>query len=152
MSEVDSYTGNNNTSTRYGKTLVPCNQDFINLETQLNIRICIHVMITHHFQACQCITNIVHLKVAYSCKQCLVKIISTQREMRDLIGGLVSCVEKLEESALSKYSSACSSSPETEKKVSPQLSLCNVKYLMLIICSITEAHKFMKTYMKMNSF
>ena len=145
MSEVDSYTGNN-TSTRYGKTLVPCKQDFINLETQLNIRIRIHVMITHHFQACQCITNIVHLKVAYGCKQRLVKIISTQREMRDLIGGLVSCVEKLEESALSKYSSACSSSLETEKKEF-LLSFLYVmlKYLMLIICSITEAHKFMKT-------
>ena len=114
MSELDSYTGNN-TSTHYGN-IGTLQQDFINLETQLNIRIRIYMMITYHFQAGQCITDIIHLKLAYSCKQRLAKIMSTQREMRDLSGGLVSCVEKLEESALSKYSSACSSSPETEKK------------------------------------
>ena len=65
---------------------------------------------------------------------------NTQREMRDLIGGLVSCVEKLKESASSKWSSTCGSSPETEKKiVSPQLSGSNVKVFNANKCSITEA-------------
>ena len=69
----------------------------------------------------------------------LDKIMSTQQEMRDLIGGLVSRVEKLEESGSSKCSSACSSSPEPEKKrVSPQLSVSNVKVFNAIKCSITE--------------
>ena len=70
----------------------------------------------------------------------LDKIMSTQREMGDLIGSLVSRVEKLEESASSKCSSsACSSSPETERKrVSPQLSVSNVKLFNGTECSIIQ--------------
>ena len=59
--------------------------------------------------------------------------------MRDFIGDLLFHAEKLEKSASSKCSSACSSSPETEKKrVSPQLSVSNVKVFNANKCSITE--------------
>ena len=118
--------------------LTLCNQDFINLETQLNIRICIHVMITHHFQAGQCIRDIVHWKWHTITSNVRQDNEYTTRDERSYWWPCIPC-RKIEESASPKYSSACSSSPETEKKrVSPQLSVSNVKVFNANKCSITE--------------
>lgn len=69
----------------------------------------------------------------------LDKIMGTQREMRDLIDGLTSRVAKLEDSASSKCSSACSSSPETERKrVPPKLSVSSVRVFNVNECNFTE--------------